>query len=159
MPGSFPRDYPIVNNRSVTNINRALVSMSTPSPRHEDDLVRSSEENVRQSYESNRKTDFGGLVAQLMRRSPSPERGRRAKECESASGRITSPSTECRSRLERRNPNLRTGQRSFNEGENDDEQREPNEDETPRRLRKVGSLQVLKDALDSAVRRRGRYEN
>ncbi|MCJ1377902.1 hypothetical protein MMC17_000998 [Xylographa soralifera] len=159
MPGSYPGEYPLINNRSATNINRALLSMSISSPRHEDDLIRSSQENVRQSFESNRKTDFGGLVAQLMRRSPSPVRGRRAGNCGSASGGETSPSTSYRRRLGRRTPSPRTGQAWFNADTTDDEEEERDNDETPRRVRKMNSLRVLKDALDSAVRRRGRSED
>ncbi|MCJ1436793.1 hypothetical protein MMC27_006175 [Xylographa pallens] len=159
MPGSFPGEYPLLRNRSVTNINRTLLSMSISSPRHEDDLVRSNEENVRQSFESNRRTDFGGLVAQLMRRSPSPERGRRAGNSGSASRRETSPSTGHRRRLGIRTLSPRTGLGWNNGDTTDDEETAHDDDETPRRVRKVSSLRVLKDALDSAVKRRGRAED
>ena len=158
MPGSYPGERPLLNNRTVTNVNRALLSMSISSPPHEDDLVRSSEEHTRQSFESNRRTDFGGLVAQLMRRSPSPERGRRAGNRGSASGSETSPSADHQRRLGRRSPSPRTGHRWFN-GDTTDEEEEYDHDKTPRRVRKVSSLRVLKDALDSAVRRKGKSED
>ncbi|MCJ1315622.1 hypothetical protein MMC15_000942 [Xylographa vitiligo] len=154
MPGSYPGEYPLLSNRSVTRVNRALLSMSISPPRHEDDLVRSSQENTRQSLESNPRTDFGGLVAQLIRRSPSPEQGRRAGDHRSAFGNESSPSADYRRRLGRRTPSPSTGHGWFNPDTTDDEEGEYDNDKRRRRVRKVSSLRVLKDALDSAVKRR-----
>ena len=155
MPGSYPHDYLTGNDRAATNIGRALLSMSITPHCHEDDLVRSSQENGRRSSESSRKADFGGIVAHLIRRSPSPERGRGTGHCGSASERNTSPSKDRRKGLGRtRSPSMRNG--CFDGEKIDDEEGKQEEEEIPRSVRKVGSLRGLKDALDSAIRWRGK---
>ncbi|MCJ1474936.1 hypothetical protein MMC13_003596 [Lambiella insularis] len=127
-----------------TKINRRLFSRNSPPKREE--VPSPSPSPTPLSGDSNRRADFGGIVAELMRRSPSPERGRPKGRNRGRNVRGGSLSPDPR----------RAGFDALGVVVEEEEEEGGLKDEVARKVRRAGSMAVLRGALDTVAGSRSR---